>query len=232
MIQKIIGLAKASHFGPTVLVTAISFFFAQLFWWEGPSILIAISIFAGQLVVGWSNDLIDYQDDLSHQRVKKPLVAGVITPSFLMSWLRVMVPIALFTNLFGPLGFIGGGLSIFAIAWAIAYNFYFKFTILSPLPFAIAFGALPSAMALSKDYTPPLWMWLGGALLGTAAHFINVIKDMDEDRVSGIRGLPQRCGKPGSIAIATLLILAAVSLLLASDLSLPPDYEGLLTTTS
>jgi 4-hydroxybenzoate polyprenyltransferase len=222
MIQKIIGLAKASHFGPTVLVTAISFFFAQLFWWEGPSILIAISIFAGQLVVGWSNDLIDYQDDLYHQRVKKPLVAGVITPSFLMSWLRVMVPIALFTNLFGPLGFIGGGLSIFAIAWAVAYNFYFKFTILSPLPFAIAFGALPSAMALSKDYTPPLWMWLGGALLGTAAHFINVIKDMNEDRVSGIRGLPQRCGKPASIAIATLLIALAIVLLLTSDLSLPP----------
>jgi 4-hydroxybenzoate polyprenyltransferase len=232
MIQRVIGLAKASHFGPTVLVTAISFFFAQLFWWEGPSMLIAISIFTGQLVVGWSNDLIDYQDDLSHQRVKKPLVAGLITPKFLMSWLRAMVPIALFINLFGPLGLIGGGLSIFAIAWAVAYNFYFKFTILSPLPFAIAFGALPSAMALSKDYTPPLWMWLGGALLGTAAHFINVIKDMDEDRVSGIRGLPQRCGKVRSIAIAALLIALAIALLLTSDLSLQPDYEGLLTTTS
>jgi 4-hydroxybenzoate polyprenyltransferase len=184
--------------------------------------LIAISVFTGQLVVGWSNDLIDYQDDLSHQRSKKPLVAGVITPKFLMSWLRVMVPIALFANLFGPLGFIGGGLSIFAIAWAVAYNFYFKFTILSPLPFAIAFGALPCAMALSKDYTPPLWMWLGGALLGTAAHFINVIKDMNEDRVSGIRGLPQRCGKARSIAIAIVLIALAIVLALTSDLSLPP----------
>lgn len=222
MSEKLIGLAKASHFGPTVLVTAVSYFFAQLFWWEGPSIVIAIAIFAGQLVVGWSNDLIDYQDDLSHQRVKKPLVAGVITQKFLMSWLRVMVPIALFTNLFGPLGLIGGGLSIFAIAWAVAYNFYFKFTILSPLPFAIAFAALPSAMALSKDFTPPLWMWLGGALLGTAAHFINVIKDMDEDRISGIGGLPQRSGKSASIAIAALLIALAIVLLLNSDLSLPP----------
>ena len=222
MTKKIIGLAKASHFGPTVLVTLISLFFAQLFWWEGPSMLIAISIFTGQLVVGWSNDLIDYQDDLSHQRVKKPLVAGLITPKFLMSWLRVMVPIALFTNLVGPLGFIGGGVSIFAIAWAVAYNFYFKFMILSPLPFAIAFGALPSAIALSKDFTPPIWMWLGGALLGTAAHFINVIKDMNQDRVSGIRGLPQRCGKSGSIAIAALLIALAIALLFTSDLSLPP----------
>ena len=138
-----------------------------------------------------------------------------------MSWLRVMVPIALITNLFGPLGLIGGGLSIFAIGWAVAYNFYFKFTFLSPLPFAIAFGALPSSMALSKDYAPPMWMWLGGALLGVAAHFINVIKDMDQDRTSGIKGLPQRCGKNASIAIALIMIALAIILLFLSDLSLP-----------
>jgi 4-hydroxybenzoate polyprenyltransferase len=218
---KITGLARASHFGPTVLVTSISFFFAQLFWWEGPSILIAFAVFTGQLVVGWSNDLIDYEDDLVHQRFKKPLVAGLITPKFLMSWLRVMVPIALITNLFGPLGLVGGGLSVFAIGWAVAYNFYFKFTFLSPLPFAIAFGALPSCMALSKDYTPPLWMWLGGALLGIAAHFINVIKDMDQDRTSGINGLPQRCGKRASIAIAVFFTAFAITLTLLSDLTLP-----------
>ncbi len=221
MIKKITGLARASHFGPTVLVTSISFFFAQLFWWEGPSFLIAFAVFTGQLVVGWSNDLIDYEDDLSHQRLKKPLVAGLITPKFLMSWLRVMVPIAIITNLFGPLGLVGGGLSLFAIGWAVAYNFYFKFTLLSPLPFAFAFGALPSCMALSKDYTSPLWMWLGGALLGIAAHFINVIKDMDQDRTSGINGLPQRFGKRASIAIAILFIALAIALILLSDTTLP-----------
>lgn len=221
MVKKIIGLARASHVGPTVLVTSISYFFAQLFWWEGPSILIAFGVFTGQLVVGWTNDLVDYKDDLSHQRLKKPLVAGLITPQFLMSWLRVTLPFALFINLFGPLGLVGGALSIFAIGWAVAYNLYFKFTVLSPLPFAIAFGALPSCMALSKDYAPPFWMWLGGALLGVAAHFINVIKDIDEDRSSGIGGLPQRCGKGGAIAVAILFIALATALILLSDLTLP-----------
>lgn len=222
MTQKIIGLARACHFGPALLVTSLSYFFAQLYWWEGPAILIALSVFTGQLVVGWSNDLIDYKDDLSHQRLNKPLVAGLITPTFLMTWLRAMVPIALFTNLFGPLGLKGGGLSVLAIGLAVAYNFYFKFNVLSPLPYAIAFGALPSCMALSKDEVPPVWMWLGGSLFGIAAHFINVIKDLEQDRKSGIRGLPQRCGKVGSIAIAAFFIVAAVSLLVASDLSLPP----------
>jgi 4-hydroxybenzoate polyprenyltransferase len=149
-------------------------------------------------------------------------VAGSITPSGLLTWLRIVLPLALLINLFGPLGFIGGGLSIFAIGCGVLYNFYFKFTALSWLPYAVAFASLPSCMALSKGYLPPLWMWLGGALFGVAAHFLNVIKDMKEDHLSGIRGLPQRCGSKVSIVVAVVLVLIAVALLVFSDLSLPP----------
>jgi 4-hydroxybenzoate polyprenyltransferase len=214
-----IGLAKASHFGPSLLVTALSYFFAQLYWQPGSALIIALGFFSGQLIVGWSNDLIDYADDLSHQRMNKPLVAGLITPKYLQSWLAVMIPVALVINLVGPLGFVGGGLSIFAIAWALGYNFYFKFNIFSPLPYAVAFAILPSCMAFSQDKTPPTWMWLGGALFGMAAHFLNVLKDMDQDHASGIKGLPQRCGKTGSIIAATILIAFGVTLLLLSDLT-------------
>jgi 1,4-dihydroxy-2-naphthoate octaprenyltransferase len=42
-----------------------------------------------------------------------------------------------------------------------------------------------------------------------AAHFINVIKDMDEDQQSGINGLPQRLGKKRSIIAALVLIAFA-----------------------
>jgi len=222
MTKRLIGLMRASHFGPTMLVTSISYFFAQLYWWEGPSMVIAFAFFCGQLVVGWSNDLIDYQDDVRHNRLKKPLVAGLITPQYLQRWLQIMLPIAILTNLFGPLGFVGGGLSIFAIGWAVAYNFYFKFNIFSPLPYAVAFAALPSCMALSKDQMPPVWMWLGGALFGVAAHFLNVIKDMKQDNQSGIKGLPQRIGTKASTITAVLLIASAITLLALSDLSLPP----------
>jgi 4-hydroxybenzoate polyprenyltransferase len=222
MTKSLIGLMRASHFGPTMLVTAISYFFAQLYWWEGPSMVIAFAFFCGQLVVGWSNDLIDYQDDVRHNRLNKPLVAGLITPNYLQRWLQVMLPIAIVVNLFGPLGFIGGGLSLFAIGWAVAYNFYFKFNVFSPLPYAVAFAALPSCMAISKDQLPPVWMWLGGALFGVAAHFLNVIKDMKQDNQSGIKGLPQRIGTKASVIIAVLLIASAITLLALSDLSLPP----------
>ena len=221
MARRIIGLLRASHFGPNLLVTFISLFFALLYWWEGPAIVIAIGVFCGQLVVGWSNDVIDYKDDLLHNRQKKPLVSGQISLRLLQNSLRVMTPLAIVINLFGPLGFVGGGLSVLAIGLAVAYNFYFKFTIFSWLPYAIAFGALPSCMALSKEKAPELWMWLGGALLGTAAHFLNVVKDMDEDRVSGIKGLPQRLGTKASVVTAIALIALAAVVILLTFTTLP-----------
>ena len=205
-MKKLRGLLKASHFGPTLIVTTISWFFAAHYWWEGPAFVIAFGVFTGQLVVGWSNDLYDYPDDLKHNRQKKPLVARVISQSYLKRWLAFMVPFSFVANLLGPLGFKGGLVYMFGISMGVAYNFYFKFNIFSWLPFALAFAALPSCIAISKDIAPPVWMWLGGALLGSAAHFINVIKDMDQDRASGIGGAPQRIGKRNSIVVAAGLI--------------------------
>ena len=214
-MKKIRALAKASHFGPTLIVTSISWFFAAYYWWEGPAYLIAFGVFTGQLVVGWSNDLYDYADDLKHNRLNKPLVAGTITPSYLMKWLRFMVPFSFVANLLGPLGFKGGMVYMFGISMGVAYNFYFKYNVFSWLPYALAFAALPSCIAISKDVTPPVWMWLGGAIFGSAAHFINVIKDIDQDRASGIGGAPQRIGKRNSIVAAALLIaLGAATLYL------------------
>lgn len=205
-MKKLQGLRKASHFGPTLIVTAIGFVFANYYWWEGPAIVIAFGIFTGQLIVGWTNDLYDYADDVRHQRSNKPLVAGLITPHYLKRWIAVMVPFSFAINLLGPLGFTGGAVYMLGIACGLAYNFYFKFSWASPLPYAIAFAALPSSVALSKGVTPPVWMWLGGAILGMAAHFLNVIKDMKEDQESGIKGLPQRLGKRNSIIVALVLI--------------------------
>ena len=209
-MKKLRGLQQACHFGPTVIVTTIAFVFGTYYWWEGPAYVIAFTVALGQLVVGWSNDLYDYKDDLAHGRTKKPLVSGLITPQYLSKWLRFMVPFSFIANLLGPLGIKGGLVYMFGIAWGVAYNFYFKFSAFSPLPFAIAFAALPSSIAISKGITPPLWMLLGGSIFGMAAHFINVIKDMKEDQASGIQGLPQRLGTKRSVIVAITLIALGV----------------------
>ena len=106
------ALLRASHFGPTFAVTFVSFLLATELWWEGPAFVIAFGIFLGQLLVGWSNDLNDYQDDLKHNRTDKPLVAGVITEDQLLRAIKITAPAALLLNLFGPLGIKGGTLFV------------------------------------------------------------------------------------------------------------------------
>jgi hypothetical protein len=66
---------RAAHFGPTVIVTTITFLLALSQYSLINSLRVAIAIFAGQLVVGWSNDFIDAPLDIAAQRSKKPIVS-------------------------------------------------------------------------------------------------------------------------------------------------------------
>ena len=214
-MSKVNGLRLASHFGPTLIVTSISLTLSFFYMSWKSAIVVAIGVALGQLVVGWSNDLHDYADDLSHQRMNKPLVQESITRELLTRCLFIMVPLAFLTNLLGPLGIKGGLVYMFGIGCGVAYNFYFKFNIFSPLPYALAFAALPSCIVISQEQTPPIWMWLGGSLFGVAAHFINVLKDITEDQISGIGGLPQRMGMRNSIIAAVVLIVLGIIVLIA-----------------
>lgn len=209
-LLKIRPYLKAAHFGPTMLITAISFVFGTQLWWEGPAYVIAFTVFLGQLIIGWSNDLYDYQDDLKHNRTNKPLVAGTITPENLRKTTFIFIPIAVIANLIGPLGLKGGSVYLLGVGCGIAYNFYFKFSPLSPLPYAIALAALPASVYFAVNRTPPLWVLAAGSLLGVGFHFLNVLKDIEKDQSSSIKGLPQIVGKRASAAIALVLIVIAI----------------------
>ena len=205
---------KAAHFGPTMLITLISFVLATRLWWEGPAYVIAFTVFLGQLIIGWSNDLYDYEDDVKHNRTNKPLVAGTITAEKLRKTTFIFIPIAVIANLIGPLGLKGGSVYLLGVGCGIAYNFYFKFSPLSPLPYAIALAALPASLYFAVDRTPPLWVLACGSLLGVGFHFLNVLKDIEKDQSSSINGLPQIVGKKASAIIATALIASAILIVL------------------
>jgi len=209
-LLKLRAYLKAAHFGPTMLITAISFVLGTTLWWEGPAYVIAFTVFLGQLIIGWSNDLYDYDDDVKHNRTNKPLVAGTITQEKLRKTTFIFIPIAVIANLIGPLGLKGGSVYLLGVGCGIAYNFYFKFSPLSPLPYAIALAALPASVYYSVDRTPPLWVLTGGSLLGVGFHFLNVLKDIEKDQSSSIKGLPQIVGKGASAAIALVLIVIAI----------------------
>ena len=121
-LLKLRAYLKAAHFGPTMLITAISFVLGTTLWWEGPAYVIAFTVFLGQLIIGWSNDLYDYDDDVKHNRTNKPLVAGTITQEKLRKTTFIFIPIAVIANLIGPLGLKGGSVYLLGVGCGIAYN--------------------------------------------------------------------------------------------------------------
>jgi 4-hydroxybenzoate polyprenyltransferase len=211
--------AIAAHFGPTMLITTISFLLAARLWWEGPAYVIAFTVFLGQLLIGWSNDIYDYQDDLKHNRVNKPLVSGQLQIEKLRRATFILLPFAVIANLLGPLGLKGGAVYLLGVGCGIAYNFYFKFRITSPLVYFIALAALPASIFYAVDRNPPLWVLATSSLLGVAFHFANVLKDLSADRDSQIGGLPQRLGKRASLIIIALLLIIVIAILLTSPIS-------------
>ena len=146
-------MAKATHFGPTVLVVSISFTLAITQLSFGKSVGVALAILAGQCVVGWTNELVDQVRDTEAGRIKKPLVNGSVSRKQLQIGIGVALGAAILLSFLGPLGVKGGWLHLLGLGSATTYNFWAKSTWFSPLPYAISFGALPWAIysAVAKN---------------------------------------------------------------------------------
>jgi 4-hydroxybenzoate polyprenyltransferase len=201
----IVGLLKASHFGPTVLIVTITYVLSRTQFSASDSLFIAFAVLMGQFFVGWSNDLIDFPRDSAALRLKKPLVAGTITEATLKISIGVALLGALIVSLVSPLGVNGTAIHFLGLLSATAYNLKLKSTVLSVLPYMVSFGALPWAIYVAAGTKPPTWIVLGFVLISSAFHFLNVLKDLESDIAQGVLGLPQVLGRKKSIVIAILL---------------------------
>ena len=205
---------RAAHFGPTIIVTATTFLLALSQYSLIDALRVAIAIFAGQLVVGWSNDLIDASLDIAAQRTKKPIVSKEINPEQLKKSIVVALVAALLLSLISPLGLTGTLIHFLGILSATFYNLKLKPTILSPIPYIISFGALPWAIYLPAGNQPPLWLFIDFMLISVAFHFFNVLKDFQWDINQGVLGLPQRLGRNASLVISISLVISAILVLI------------------
>jgi 4-hydroxybenzoate polyprenyltransferase len=205
---------RAAHFGPTVIVTTASFLLSLSQYSLIDSLRVAIAIFAGQLVVGWSNDFIDAPLDIAAQRTKKPIVSKEINPEQLKRSIVFALVAAVLLSLFSPLGLTGTLIHFLGILSATFYNLKLKSTIISPLPYIVSFGALPWAIYLPAGNQPPLWLFIDFMLIAVAFHFFNVLKDFQWDINQGVLGLPQRLGRNVSLFISISLVVSAVLVLI------------------
>lgn len=222
------ALALASHPVPTVAVTAMTVALAAGAGNDlRTCLLVGVAVLSGQLSIGWSNDALDARRDAAVGRKDKPVAIGavserVVTVAACLA-LAVTVPASL------VLGWQAGLAQLVLVASGWVYNLGVKSTVWSWLPFVPGFGAVPAVATLSlPDPVWPEWWALGaGALIGVSAHLGNVLPDLADDDLTGVRGLPHRLG-PLRTACAGLAaaLLACVLVVLAPDDS-PPWWSWL-----
>jgi len=210
------ALWGATHPGPTLVVTVLSLALgiaAGLEPWH--LVLLVVAVFAGQVSVGLSNDAIDGARDAAVGRTDKPIAGGAVTPERALGVAVGALVVALVLS--APLGAGLVAAHAIALASAWAYNAGLKSTPFSIVPFLLSFGLFPSFATLAGP-DPALaaaWASLAGAALGAAVHLTNVVRDLDDDRRTGVRGLPHRLGARWSVLIAAAgIVVGALAVLL------------------
>ena len=208
------ALFASSHPGPTLAVTTVTIALAigaGLEPWR-VAVLGAAMLF-DQLSVGLSNDWIDARRDKAVGRTDKPIATGAISTSVVRASAIVCAVLAIALTI--PLGPAATLLHVTVLTSAWLYNAWLKNTALSVAPWVLSFGLLPTLVTMSNS-TPMFAAWWAcgaGALLGTAAHFANVLPDLEADRVTGIHGLPHRLGLRTSGLVIAFALGAASALL-------------------
>jgi 4-hydroxybenzoate polyprenyltransferase len=130
--------------------------------------------------------------------------------------IATMVALILTLALSAALGWPGGAVALATVLCGWLYNLGLKATLLSWLPYAIAFGMLPaiSTLSASPPRWPAPWAMTAGALLGVAAHLANTLPDLHQDAATGVRGLPHRLGAKATALTGAGLLLAASAVIL------------------
>ncbi|MFC5853066.1 UbiA family prenyltransferase [Streptomyces chlorus] len=221
--HRVPALLRSCHLEPTVAVTVFVTVLAVVAGrGAAGSVAVALAVLAGQLSIGWCNDAADAQRDMTCGRGDKPVCTGELprwaAAAAAGTALGLCVPLSLLSGVAAGAAHLGG----VAAGWT--YNLRLKHTVLSPLPYATGFGSLPAFVTLGPPSPawPPWWAVTAGALLGVGAHLSNVLPDIEDDLATGVRGLPQRLGRPACRWLAPVVLLTAVGVLVAG----PPGTVG------
>ncbi|HEY9311507.1 UbiA family prenyltransferase [Williamsia sp.] len=223
------ALVVAGHAIPAVAVTVLTAAVGVTVELDPRSIaVLMVAVFSGQLVVGWTNDLIDRERDRQVGRTDKPLATGDLSPKTAVEAVAlagiVCVAASFACGLPAALVHL-----LLGVGSALAYNTGLKSTVLSWLPYFVAFGSLPVVVTLTADpsHLPPAWMIAVSGLLGTGAHLLNVMPDLADDAATGVRGLPHLLGARRLPYVAGVLLVGASAIAVLANSQLLWMWAGL-----
>jgi 4-hydroxybenzoate polyprenyltransferase len=136
-----------------------------------------------------------------------------------MALVQVFVATALVLALFAPLGPLPLLLGALIEGLGVAYDLWFKGTLVSGLLYAVYFPLIPLlAWTVFGRYQPFLpWILPVGAALGLAMNIANSLPDLETDRQAGVRGLPHLLGLRRGLVVALVTppVVALVMLALS-----------------
>lgn len=222
-MSMVLPLVRTAHPVPALAVTMLTMALAASMGVSMPTAAaLFIAVLSGQLVVGWTNDVVDRERDRRVGRCDKPLATGQLSVGLVRSAIGAASVVCILTSLWCGLG--AGLLHLTCgVGAALAYNVKLKSTVLSWLPYSLAFGCLPAVVSLARDPAtlPPLRIVAVGALLGFAAHLLNALPDFTDDVATGVRGFPHRL-RPGTVPSMAALALVAASVIAVFGSRTPP----------
>jgi len=203
-----LGVLGAAHPGPAVAVTVLAGLLCVAQGLDvSRSALVVAAVLAGQLSIGWSNDLVDLARDLAAGRTDKPMATGEVSVRGVRAACATAVVACVLLSM--ALGTAAGLVHLGCVASAWAYNLGLKATAWSWAPYALSFGGLTAVVSLADGELPPWWWPLAAALLGVGAHLLNVLPDLDDDAATGVRGLPHRLGRARIAPVAAVVLVTA-----------------------
>lgn len=225
----LLAVLRAAHPGPALTVTAVAVLLGVAVGLDPVRIVVlAIATALDQLSVGLSNDWIDAERDRATGRRDKPVALGQVSVGVVRAIAIAAAVAAILVTI--PLGVLAVAVHIVMLGSAWAYNAGLKRTPISVLPYVVSFGLVPVlvTLALPTPALPAWWAVTAGALLGIAAHFANVLPDVDDDRRTGISGLPHRLPRGASLLLTWgALIAAAIALAFGIGFAGPLAIAGL-----
>ena len=214
-----LGLLQVTHPLPSAMyVLAVALFSllaaAQARHAPDPFILTRalVGVACAQIAIGSLNDYCDRERDARTQP-NKPLARGVIAPWEALALVggASVTLVALMATL-GPIPF---ALGLLIEGVGLAYDLWFKGTLVSGFLYAIYFPLIPLlAWALFGSWRPFIpWLFPIGAALGIAMNIANSLPDLEGDLANGVRGLPHALGLRRGLLVTWLTPLAVVALL-------------------
>jgi 4-hydroxybenzoate polyprenyltransferase len=162
-------------------------------------LLVLGTVLVGQVVLGWSNDLVDRRRDARHQREGKPLADGRLDPGTLWFCLAVavllVVPLSVANGLYAAAAYLGSLAIGLAGQWV-----RLRKGLLSWVPWAAAFALYPAFLSYGgwggqeRGAPPELLITALAALLGIGVHLLTALWGLVPDNEDGWTYLPLKLG--------------------------------------